>query len=162
MSKKSTWLTNFLGKYWFIQITLITALVLYSILASVSIFVLVDNNGLGSSNTQENSKEVVISIIFDSQVSSKPITWNSVVTTVKTNSTLFNVMNRTFSIAGHNYISQGFFITKINNITQDGTNSWTYYYYSKGSGWIYALSGVSHFILNHDYQIKWVYGTGGF
>lgn len=158
MSKKSTWLSTNLGKYWFIQITLIIALVVYSVFASVSIFVLVNNNGLISSNNQTNSNEIVVTLLFESKVPSKPITWNAIVTKATNKSTLLEVMNTTLTIGGSSYGKLGFLINKINTIQNDNTNFWTYYYYSKDSGWIYSPIGVSNFILNHDFQIKWVFG----
>lgn len=158
MSEKSNWLNKFLGKYWFIQITLIGVLVLYSLFTSVSLVVLVNQNNSMTTNNQTSSGTIILSIIFESKDSTKPITWNSVVMDVKNGSILYNVMNSTFTINGTSYGSLGFLITQINTIQNQGSNVWTYYYFMKNSGWTYSPIGVSSFHLNQDSQIKWVYG----
>ena len=158
MSNKANWLKKNLGKYWLIQILIISVLIIYSLFTSVSILFLVNENGLNPSNNSNDSSSVVITVIFESKVSSKPITWNAVVNKVHNGSTLLEFMNSTFTISGTSYGTMGYLITQINSIKNDNTNFWTYYYFTKDSGWIYSSFGVSQFILNKDTQIKWVFG----
>ena len=77
---------------------------------------------------------------------------------MRNGSTLLEFMNTTFKINGTSYGKLGYLINEINSIKNDNSNFWTYYYFSKDSGWIYSSFGVSNFVLNKDYQIKWVFG----
>ena len=156
MSGNNNSLRNLFGKYWLIQITLIIVLLLYSVFTSISIFVLVNEP---PSNTNGNSTSVIVTIIFDSKVPEKPIIWNSAVIKAQKDSTLLEVMNSTFTLSGTSYGSLGFLVNGINSIQSDSTHIWNYYYFTKDSGWICAPIGVSHFILGHDYQFKWVFGS---
>ena len=157
MSKKTNWFKVNLGKYWFFQILVIGTLITYSLVATLSLVVLVNDSNFGQgTNTTDNS--VVVSIIFESKDSSEPITWNSLVTDAVTNSTLYTVMNDNLQLNATYNSGFGYLITGINSLLSKDPNFWTYYYYMKGSGWIYATKGVSNFYLTHSYQFKWVYG----
>ena len=158
MSSKTNWLKKSFGKYWLFQIILISVLILYSLFSTISIFYLVNENGLNPSSNSSDSSSVILTVIFDSKAPSKPITWNSVVNKVRNGSTLLEFMNTTFKINGTSYGKLGYLINEINSIKNDNSNFWTYYYFSKDSGWIYSSFGVSNFVLNKDYQIKWVFG----
>ena len=158
MSVIKTNLRLLFGKLWGLQFFIIGVLILYSILATVSIFALVNNQGLIPNNYSQSDNTVIVSIIFESNDSQKVINWNPVVAEVKTNSTLLSVMNATLTINGTLYGNSGYYLTSINSLRSDLNDFWTYYYFTKGSGWVYSLVGISSFILNHDYQIKWIYG----
>ncbi len=161
MSDKGKWLKNSFGKYWFMQFTLIAIILVYSLFSTISLAVLVNQNNSLSSSNQSSSSTIILAMVFESKDTSKPITWNSFVMDVKNGSLLVNVMNSTLAIKGTSFGSLGFLITQINTIQNQGVNAWTYYYFSKNSGWIYSPVGVSNFYLNHDSQIKWVYGPAG-
>ena len=158
MAERFHWLKISFGKYWFVQFMIIIALLLYAVTTSVSILVLVNQSNPISNNNQQNTEPIVLTIIFNSQDSAQPISWNSVVLKVTNGTSLFDVMNSTFSINGTSFGTLGYLITQINTIKNAGLNAWTYYYFTINAGWVYASVGVSHFYLNHDYQIKWVYG----
>lgn len=156
MSKKPDKFKFLFGKYWVFQFFIIGVLILYGSIATVSLFVLTENNQILST---QKTNTVVVTIIFESNVPQKPITWNPIVEEVKTNTSLFTVMNENLNLTGVWYNnSGGYFVKGINSIEQYSINTWNLYYFLKGSGWIYSSKGVSEFILNHDYQIKWVFG----
>jgi hypothetical protein len=158
MSKNSSWLHLNLGKYWLIQILIIASLVIYSLFATVSIFILANETSNINPNNSSSENSIIIVFIFESKVAEKPITWDSAVIEVKNNSDLFSVMNNSFQIGGSSFGSQGFLIEEINSLKNDLFNFWTFYYFELGNGWIYSASGVSNFILHHDFQFKWVFG----
>lgn len=156
MSKKSNWLKSNFGKYWLFQIIIIGTLITYSLIATVSIIVLANNN-FGQQNPS-NDNTVVISIIFESKDNSSPITWNSIVTETATNTSLYSIMSSNFQLNTSFNSIYGYLINGINSLIGKNPNFWTYYYYMKGSGWTFATTGVSYFYLTHDFQIKWIYG----
>lgn len=157
MTKKTNWLKLNFGKFWLFQIIIIGTLITYSLIATASIIFIVNNTNFGQQSNSTNDT-VVVTIIFQSKDSSKPITWDSVVTDVATNTTLYTVMNNNFQLNTSYNQAFGYLVTGINSLVSKDPNYWTYYYYMPSSGWIYASKGISYFYLTHDYQFKWIYG----
>lgn len=158
MSKGAPWLRKQFGRFWLIQILLIATLVIYSLTTTISLFILVNDSSFNANNTgTDQNNTVVLTLIFESHDSNNPINWNSLVTSVSQNTSLYTVMQNNFQLNTTYTSPYGYLIQGINSIIAKGQNAWTFYYYTS-SGWVYATKGVSLFLLNHDYIIKWVFG----
>lgn len=150
-----------LGKYWLVQIIIISILGLYALLATLSLgLILVDPTLVFPSlnNSQENATFTVV-IMFESNVPNKNITWNPVIVNENSSISLFDILNSSVALSGTEYSGLGFFVTGINGLMQSSSYYWQYYYYSfQQHDWILAPVGVSSFIVDSNTYIRFILG----
>ncbi len=155
-----------LGKYWLIQVFIISTLLIYSLLLTAGISLIITNSEINFSNNSSTRNQAeplladslsLVIIIFDSKVDGKPITWDTVLVEINQTKTLFEVMNSSLNLSGSSFGSLGFLVEGINGLHQDSTNFWLFEYYTAEQKWISSSFGVSSFIINSDSIFRWIY-----
>ena len=150
-----------LGKYWLVQIIIIAILGVYTLLATLSLGLVMTDPTLvfpNLNNTHNNTTFTVV-IMFESNVPSKNITWDPVIVKENGSMSLFTILNSTVRLSGIYYAGLGFFITGINGLMQTSSYSRQYYYYTfQHHNWILAPIGVSSFIVDADMYFRIVLG----
>ncbi len=111
-------------------------------------------------NSPSESPLVNVTLLIQSNHPDYPINYSNT-STIPINQTLLEHLNLTIgreNWSGINYGPWGWFINRIFNASESVSWHWLYYYRESGtSSWSYSSVGVSRFILNRDFDIKFVY-----
>ena len=154
------------GKYWLIQVVIISTLLIYSLLLTAGIGLIISNPDIIFTNNPRTRNEaepllgessISVMIIFNSQVEGKPITWDTLVVEINQSETLFQVMNSSLNLSGTSFGALGFLVEGINGLLQDNTNFWLFEYYTTEQKWLSSSFGVSSFIITSDSFFRWIY-----
>ena len=150
--------SRFIGKYWLLQGLIIAIIVSYIFGLGVGIIYVFNN----SSSSEQPKEEVTILLLIESNNPEFPINFSSS-TVVPINTTLLDHLNNTIgenNWDGVNYGVGGWFIQGLFNISEYGPWHWFIYYRLSGAEkWNSSPVGVSMFILNQDYEIKFIFDT---
>lgn len=153
---------KYFGQWWYINLLLIGILLFYSILATTFIFIIIQQNPLGTHPTdsaqKQNFKEYVVGIFIISENPDRPLN-RSLATFAVLNATLYTVLKKTLgdNISGKFYGDLGFYITGFYGVMEGDNYYWLYYYYDFSQGtWISAPVGVSNFIITSHSVFRFV------
>ncbi|MHA1226494.1 MAG: hypothetical protein ACTSPV_07105 [Candidatus Hodarchaeales archaeon] len=143
-------------RYWMVQLFVVLVLAGYFLFMGVGFY----NVLLGSQNNLNVNYEVKINLWIISERPEYNLNFSSR-NTVVSNLTLIEYLNNTLgrdNWAGIYYGSYGWFITRIFNVSEGEGWFWLYYYrLSAEDSWTLGQVGVSHFKLDQNYDIKFVF-----
>ena len=147
---------NNIRKYALLQISLVIVFGLYTIgMVFGSIYFLSSIN-----DSPSRSSEVTVTLLVQSNHSDFPINFTSTAT-IPVNLTLLEHLNNTVgkeNWSGTDFGIWGWYVDSIFNVSESAPWKWIYYYRESGtSTWSFSSVGVSKFIINQDFEIKFVY-----
>ena len=147
---------NNIRKYALLQLSLVIVFGLYTIgMVFGSIYFLNSIN-----DTPSRSSEVTVTLLVQSNRPDFPINFTSTAT-IPVNLTLLEHLNNTVgkeNWSGTDFVIQGWYVDSIFNVSESAPWKWIYYYRENGtSTWSFSSVGVSKFIINKDFEIKFVY-----
>ena len=149
-------MNNYIRKYGLLQLSLVIILALYTMGMAFGMVYFLDSLNL----TPSDSPEITVTLLIQSNHPDYPINYSDI-STIPINMSLLNHLNLTIgpdNWSGINYGAWGWFINRIFNASESTGWHWLYYYRENGSStWSYSSVGVSRFILNRDFDIKFVY-----
>jgi len=147
---------NYIRKYGLLQLSLVIILALYTIGMAFGMVYFLDSLNFSPSE----SPEITVTLLIQSNHPDYPINYSDT-STIPINMTLLDHLNLTIgreNWSGINYGVWGWFINRLFNASESTGWHWLYYYRENGtSAWSYSSVGVSRFILNRDFDIKFVY-----
>ena len=146
----------YIRKYGLLQLSLVIIFGLYTLGMAFGMVYFLDS----FNNPPSKSPKITVTLLIQSNHPDYPINYSNT-STIPINQTLLEHLNLTIgreNWSGVNYGVGGWFINRIFNASESTGWNWLYYYREKGtSAWSYASVGVSRFILNRDFDIKFVY-----
>ncbi len=143
-------------KYGLLQLSLVIIFGLYAIgMVFGSIYFLSSIN-----DSSSGFSEVTVSLLVQSNHPDFPINFTSTAT-IPVNLPLLEHLNNTVgkeNWSGTDFGIQGWYVDSIFNVSESAPWKWIYYYRESGtSTWSFSSVGVSGFIMNRDFEIKFVY-----
>ena len=149
-------MNDYIRKYGLLQLSLVIIIGLYTIGMAFGMVYFLDS----LNSTPSKSPEVTVTLLIQSDHPDYPINYSKT-SVIPSNQTLLDHLNLTIGLenwSGINYGVQGWFINRIFNASNSAGWNWLYYYRESGiPAWSYSSVGVSKFILNRDFDIKFVY-----
>jgi hypothetical protein len=145
-------------KYGFLQISLVIIFGLYTLGMTFGMVYFFDS----FSSPPSEASTVTVTLLIQSNHTDYQISFTNT-SIIPINRSLLDHLNLTIgrdNWSGVNYGVYGWFINRIFNASESTGWHWFYYYRESGaSNWSYSSVGVSRFIINRDFDIKFVYET---
>ena len=149
-------MNNHIRKYGLLQLSLVIIFTLYTVGMAFGMVYFLDS----LNDSSGKSPEVTVTLLIQSNHSIYPINYSNS-STIPINQSLLDHLNLTIgreNWSGIDYGVSGWFINRIFNASNSAGWNWLYYYReSVTSAWSYSSVGVSKFIINRDFDIKFVY-----